>query len=261
MKEKELQDIALFRYSVISPFLSDSELFTSAKEFFVYASGKTYEFNGRKVNYAPGTIENWYYTYSKHGFDGLKPKGRSDAGVPRKIDEDIDEAVRLMINDFPRLPATVIYANLQDNGLITRKDVSLSTITRFVSAVKSQKNITMNKDMRRYERAHINEVWCGDSTFGLKIDTPEGKKKAVIIALIDDASRMIVGIDIFFNDSYVNLMSVIKTAVAKYGVPSKFNFDNGKNYRNHQMNLLAARIGSALNYNPPYTPESIMWRI
>jgi len=37
---------------------------------------------------------------------------------------------------------------------------------------------------------------------------------------------MIVGIDIFFNDNFVNLMSVIRGAVIKYGKPKKFNFDN-----------------------------------
>ena len=47
----------------------------------------------------------------------------------------------------------------------------------------------------------------------------EKKQKTYIIALIDDASRMIVGIDIFFNDNFVNLMSVIRGAVIKYGKP------------------------------------------
>ena len=64
-----------------------------------------------------------------------------------------------------------------------------------------------------------------------------------MIALIDDASRCIVGIDVFFNDNFVNLMSVMKSAVAKFGVPKLFNFDNGSSYKNKQMDLLAARIG------------------
>ena len=75
-----------------------------------------------------------------------------------------------------------------------------------------------------------------------------------IIALIDDASRFIVGIDVFFHDNFVNLMSVIKSAVAKYGRPQLFNFDNGKSYKNKQMELLAARIGSVIHYDQPYTP-------
>jgi len=65
---------------------------------------------------------------------------------------------------------------------------------------------------------------------------------------------MIVGIDIFFNDNFVNLMSVIRGAVIKYGKPKKFNFDNGANYRSSQMNLLAARIGTIIHYNPARTP-------
>ena len=49
-------------------------------------------------------------------------------------------------------------------------------------------------------------------------------------------------------------MSVIKSAVAKYGRPKVFNFDNGSSYRNKQMDLLAARIGSVVHYDQPYTP-------
>ena len=108
--------------------------------------------------------------------------------------------------------------------------------------------------MRRYEKAHINEVWCGDSSVGPYISVDGKKKRTYIIALIDDASRYIVGIDIFFNDNFINLMSVIKSAVTKFGKPKMFNFDNGSSYKNKQMELLAARIGSVINFNQPYTP-------
>ena len=75
-----------------------------------------------------------------------------------------------------------------------------------------------------------------------------------MIALIDDASRFITGVDVFFNDNFVNLLSVIKSAVSKYGVPKVFNFDNGSAYKNKQMELLAARIGTTISYCRPYTP-------
>lgn len=66
--------------------------------------------------------------------------------------------------------------------------------------------------MRRYERPHINEVWCGDSSVGPYLRTDDGKKHRVyVIALIDDASRFITGADVFFNDNFVNLMSVMKS--------------------------------------------------
>lgn len=111
------------------------------------------------------------------------------------------------------------------------------------------------QDMRRYERPHINEVWCGDSSAGPWLKLPDGKKRRVyVIALIDDASRFITGANVFFNDTFVNLMSVIKSAVARYGRPKAFNFDNGPAYRNKQMELLAGRIGSTISYCRPYTP-------
>ena len=109
--------------------------------------------------------------------------------------------------------------------------------------------------MRRYERPHINEVWCGDSSAGPCLKTGDGKKHRVyVIALIDDASRFILAADAFFNDTFVNLMSVMKSAVSKYGKPKVFNFDNGAAYKNRQMELLAARIGSVISYCRPYTP-------
>ena len=109
--------------------------------------------------------------------------------------------------------------------------------------------------MRRYERPHINEVWCGDSSVGPRLTDKDGKKHRIyIIALIDDASRFITGVDIFYNDNFVNLMSVMKSAVSKYGRPKILNFDNGKSYKNRQMELLAARIGTTLSYCQPYTP-------
>ena len=111
--------------------------------------------------------------------------------------------------------------------------------------------------MSRYERPHINEVWCGDSSVGPHLTDADGKKHRIyIIALIDDASRFITGIDVFYNDNFINLMSVMKSAVSKYGRPKVLNFDNGKSYKNKQMELLAARIGTTLSYCQPYTPTS-----
>ena len=98
-------------------------------------------------------------------------------------------------------------------------------------------------------------ICSGDSSVGPYLKTEDGRKhKVYVIALIDDASRYIIGIDVFFNDNFVNLMSVMKSAVAKFGVPKLFNFDNGSSYKNKQMDLLAARIGSRVHYDQPYTP-------
>ena len=84
--------------------------------------------------------------------------------------------------------------------------------------------------------------------------TTYGVGEVIRDAIEKGCRRFIVGIDVFFNDNFVNLMSVIKSAVAKYGRPKIFNFDNGSSYKNKQMELLAARIGSVIHYDQPYTP-------
>lgn len=257
MDQQKKQDIALMRYSVIAPLITGlSEEYPSLEAFYRDASAKgVMHPDGSVKHYAPGTIEKWYRNYNQYGFDGLVPTGRADLGKPRKLDENLQEQILYLKTNYPRMSASSIYRQLRDNGSIKAGEVSESTVNRFVNITALRLKTTTNQDMRRYERPHINEVWCGDSSVGPYLTTPDGKKhKVYIIALIDDASRFIVGIDVFFNDNFINLMSVMKSAVAKYGRPKLFNFDNGSSYKNKQMELLAARIGSVVHYDQPYTP-------
>ena len=257
MDQEKKQAIALMRYSAIAPLITGlSDDYDSLTAFFNAASVKgVIHPDGTLKHYAPGTIEKWYRNYKDDGFDALIPTGRGDLGKPRKLDHELQEQIRYLKSNYPRMSAAAIYRQLQENGSIKSGDVSESTVNRYINLLALELKTTTNQDMRRYERPHINEVWCGDSSVGPYLKTPDGKKhKVYIIALIDDASRFIVGIDIFFNDNFVNLMSVIKSAVAKYGRPQMFNFDNGSSYKNKQMELLAARIGSVIHYDQPYTP-------
>lgn len=257
MDQEKKQAIALMRYSAIAPLITGlSDDYESLTAFFNNASVKgVIHPDGTVKHYAPSTIEKWYRNYRQSGFDALIPTGREDQGKPRKLDDDLQEQIKYLKTNYPRMSASAIYRQLRDNGSIKNGEVSVSTVNRYINLIAVQMKTTTNQDMRRYERAHINEVWCGDSSVGPYLKTSDGKKhKVYIIALIDDASRFIVGIDVFFNDNFVNLMSVMKSAVAKYGRPGMFNFDNGSSFKNKQMELLAARIGSVVHYDQPYTP-------
>lgn len=263
MKQEQKQEIALMRYSAIAPLVAGlDESYKNQTAFFESVSAKGIPGpDGRLRHFAPSTIERWYSDYNKYGFDALLPKGRSDAGMSRKLDPDLQDQIRYLKTNYPRMSAAAIFRQLSDNGSITHGQVSESTVCRFVGQIQAELRSTPNRDMRRYERPHINEVWCGDSSFGPKLTDRDGRKRRVyIIALIDDASRMVTGIDLFYHDNFVNLMSVLKSAVARYGRPKILNFDNGKSYRNKQMELLAARIGTTLSYCQPYTPTG-KWRI
>ena len=259
MEQERQHKIALMRYSVISPLIAGlDDSYPSQTAFFEAAAAKgIIDSDGQLHHYAPATLERWFINYNKFGFDGLLPKGRADAGKSRKLDQDLQEQIRYLKTNYPRMSAAAIYRQLSDNGSICHGQLSESTVCRFLNQLTIELGSTPNRDMRRYERPHINEVWCGDSSFGPRLTDAQGRKRRVyIIALIDDASRFITGIDVFYHDNFVNLMTVLKSAVAKYGRPKILNFDNGKSYRNRQMQLLAARIGTTLSYCQPYTPTS-----
>lgn len=250
MTEEEKNKIALQRYNMIAPLIIDPEQYPSNKEFFRMQGHKLREDGVTTV--CARTIERWYYKFKKRGFDALKPQTRIDSGKTRK-DGDVIEQIIVLKKNYPRLSATGIYKMLRESG-IKDNQISLSTVNRVINSLSCDKN--PSEPMYRYELEHINEVWCGDTSHGPYLYRDKAKIKLFIIALIDDASRLIVGARIFEADNTINLVSTMKLAISKYGKPKRFNFDNGSNYKNTQINIIAARLGVGLHYCRPYNPEA-----
>lgn len=250
MTEEEKNEIALKRYNMIAPLLIDPERYPSNREFFRMQGHKLHKEGVTTIH--ARTIERWYYQFKKGGFDALKPQTRVDFGKPRKGKDVIDQIIILKRN-YPRLSATGILKMLRESG-VTKDQISLSTVNRVVNSIpKEQMNV---EPMYRYELEHINEVWCGDSSHGPYLYRDKAKVKLYIIALIDDASRLITAARIFEADNTINLLSTMKLAVSKYGKPKRFNFDNGSNYKNAQINIVTARLGMGVHYCRPYNPEA-----
>lgn len=253
MTNEEKNRVALFRYGIISELITGISQYESKDEYFRTKSEHDWiDMNGNSVKVSEKTIERWYYTYIKYGFEALKPKGRNDSGRSRKLDDEIISVIEHYVDKHPRMPATLIYDELIKNHYIQVSEISQSTITRYVSKLKKGKSIINHSEMKRYEASHINDIWCCDTTYSFKLTVGKEKKRLFIVGIIDDASRMIVGIDVFFNDNYRNFMSVLKGAVSKYGKPKVLNLDNGSPYKNNQLELLAARVGIGLYHNKPY---------
>ena len=186
MDQEKKQAIALMRYSAIAPLITGlSDDYDSLTAFFNAASVKgVIHPDGTLKHYAPGTIEKWYRNYKDDGFDALIPTGRGDLGKPRKLDHELQEQIRYLKSNYPRMSAAAIYRQLQENGSIKSGDVSESTVNRYINLLALELKTTTNQDMRRYERPHINEVWCGDSSVGPYLKTPDGKKHKVYINLV-----------------------------------------------------------------------------
>lgn len=253
MTDNEKNEIALFRYGLIAELVSGSAKYQNRNEYFrTKALNSPFNVGNKTFKVSEKTIERWFYTYKRLGFEALKPRNRNDSGKTRKLDDEILAVIEQYITNHPRMPATMIYEALISNHYITIDEVSCSTVTRYVTKIKNKKEIINHSEMKRYEASHINDIWCCDTTYSFKLTVNGEKKRMYIIGIIDDASRMIVGMDVFFNDNYINFMSVLKKAVKKYGKPVTLNLDNGAPYKNKQIELLSARLGICLYHNKPY---------
>ena len=246
---------ALFKYSIIAPFINGTANTSSIRDFSNYAAGKQYFFEGKYLTFKAETIRKWVSEYKKKGYQELIRKTRSDKTKPRSFDEDILIRIDDLKTRFPKLRSTVLHKTLVDEGYFTSGEISVRTFQRFV-ANKNYLNLNSDHERRAFRFEHPNDSWQTDTTQGPYIIIKGVKYKTYIIAFIDDHSRLIVGAKAFFKDNAINMQSVFKEAIRLYGVPKQLYADNGGPYSNKQLSIICARLGVHLKNARPYDPES-----
>lgn len=146
MKQELAQDIALMRYSMISPLIVGlPDEYRSKEAYFRAASARgALHPNGFFIHPAPTSIKRWYQHYQKNGFDALLPSSRSDEGTSRKIDPDLEEQIRYLKTTYPRMSAAAIFRQLCTNGSTSRNELSESTVNRFLNNLALKEKTTNN---------------------------------------------------------------------------------------------------------------------
>ncbi|MGM9876826.1 MAG: DDE-type integrase/transposase/recombinase, partial [Bacilli bacterium] len=112
------------------------------------------------------------------------------------------------------------------------------------------------QERRRYEKEYPNDTWQADTTYGPYIVVNGKKYRTYLIHFIDDNSRLIVGYGFYYRDSGENVQKVFKKAIEKYGIPKQIYVDNGKSYKNKQLEIICARLGVKLTHTHAYDPEA-----
>jgi hypothetical protein len=92
--------------------------------------------------------------------------------------------------------------------------------------------------------------------YGPTLPTTDGRRRQTyLFALIDDASRLILHAQFYFEQHLVCLKDLLKQAFLKRGLPRRLYFDNGKIFRSRLLLLVAARLGIQLLHSRPYRPQ------
>ncbi len=186
------------------------------------------EGNVRKFTWR--TISTWYYRYKNYGVTGVTTKRRSDKGKPRKITpEELLEAINQVLPFFfeKRYTKFDIYRMCIEKNILKKEQLAPTSFYRFVKEYDLlNDNIEENKKRLAFAMAHANELWQADTMFGPFVKTPDNRKvQTKLIAFIDDASRVICHGQFFFNENIDALITALKAAFYKRGIPQQLYVD------------------------------------
>jgi putative transposase len=255
MNEKTREQIALFRYGLIAPLLNGQ---VESKEYLEELEGKVHsipKYGERKV--APKTIQEWLLRYRRGGFDGLKPKKRSDQGNSRRLTPDDQDHILEIRKKSLHMPVSVFYEQLIERGEIKKYEISYSTINRLLKKHNLiGKSIVATPERKRFAHENVNVLWQTDLSHGPYVPINGKNKKTFLIAYIDDCSRLVPYGQFFSSEKFDGLRIVTKEALTRRGKPKIIYADNGKIYRSETLQYACAQLGITLAHTQPYDPRA-----
>jgi putative transposase len=254
--DKEIREkIALKRYQLISPVLAEPA--RAQNEYFRKQAETEHEFPRyglRKVSVS--TMKAWLRKYRKGGFDTLKPKDRSDGGRPRRFDEGLLKAIEIKCKAHPFFSVQKLYEELRDQDLLGHPSVHYNTLLRVVKEQGWLPHKDRTDVRKAYEVDNVNDLWISDFMHGPQVRTANRSAKAILCAILDDHSRMVVGHAFSASETISALTVVLKEAFMAYGIPKRLYVDNGSSFSSDLLTRSCAQAGISLIHSKPYDSPS-----
>lgn len=255
MTNQTREEIALFRFQLISPVLNGQV--DTRNSYFSQIATKTYDVpHYGKRDYSPRTFESWLRQYRLNGFNGLKPKKRSDRNKSRKISSELKSVLLDERDKHPKCSIQLLYDLLVSKDKILPSQLSYSTIYRFY-----KNNNLLNKSKRqeghrkRFSYDKVNALWQADTMTGPYLTVNNKKVKTHLFAFIDDCSRIITYAHFTTSEKFSALSNVFSEAILRRGIPSLVYVDNGAVYTSNRFHFACAGLGITLIHATPYEPQ------
>lgn len=259
-RERVRTQIADFRYSIVgelcNAYLSDKEKKSLLKE----KTNRQYVIPGStKTRISSETIRSWATKYRLHGKEGLLPKQREDRGRPRSFKDNEAQAIIKKLEEKPELTVSSVIKKLRSDGVIESR-ISSSALSRFVRAnnltKKERVKITDDKDQRRFAFEGPLECVQADAMHGFSIPDGKGKKKkAILLAFIDDATRRILYARFDFSEKSLLFEKGIKHILKAHGKIGRLYVDNGSTFISKQTKRIVETLGIYIIHSKPYRPQ------
>jgi putative transposase len=252
------RDWALFRYGIISEAITPlagqriGDILTrQAAQVHRLPDG-----TARRYNIA--TLRSWLDHYRHGGLDGLLPKERSDKGQSRSIDDDTAEVICRHRVQHRRLSVKLFWEILHEDGVLpSGVQIKPATLHRFLKQRGlAKKTPGAAKARAKFEMPHTNDMWIADFMHGPQVAVEGKRRRAILCAVIDDHSRVIVGARFSVTEEMSDILEVLRDGIATYGVPKRLYCDNGPAFIARHLKEASARIGCALLHSDPFDSPS-----
>ncbi len=261
MTEDEKQQVAVFRFGLISDFVNGSQLDRVQRRRLLAdkCARKWHIPFSTKTRLSEGSILRWIklYTDSNGQLSSLYPKQRSDKGKSRALDEETCLSLINLRREMPSATVAHLIATMNERRLGSAGiDLYPSSVYRFLH----QHNLmqpagSMPVDRRKFEAELPNDLWQSDVMHGPKINVAGRMRKSYLIAVIDDHSRLITHGQFYLSEALVSYLDAFENALAQRGLPRKLYVDNGAAFRSRHLEYICASLGIALIHSKPYQPQ------
>lgn len=260
MDEEQKKQVAIFRFGVISDFVSPARLDWGERTRLLKekcARPWQIPFSGR-TRLAPPTIVSWIRAYEQGGrrLEALYPRGRSDRGSPRALEKETALALLGLRREMPRATVRSLIRSAQQRRLVDpEQHLAESTVWRLLNREGLMQREQTAVDRRRFEAELPNDIWQSDVMHGPAVCAQGKNRKAYLIAFIDDMSRLICHAQFYLSENLDCYLDALRQALLTRGLPRKLYVDNGPAFRSFHLHQICASLGIALIHARPYQPQ------
>jgi putative transposase len=205
--------------------------------------------DGRLVRIARGTVDQWIRAYRHGGFEALVPQPRV---VPLRTPAGMLELAFALKRERPERTA----AQVREIMLTTAGDGGDVPGLRTLQTHLARQGLNVRADGRssgkvygRFEAGVRNELWTGDGLHGPKLNGSAAR--AVLLAFIDDHSRLLVGWRWGTGEDVFRLEAALRAGLMSRGVPEAILVDRGSAFVSSQLLRACAVLGVKLVHASP----------
>lgn len=255
MDSKIAELVGLLRHQIISPVLMETG--RSQMEYFRSAATREWDVPGRGPRrYGAMTMKGWLNGYKKNGFQALLPKVRGDEGGFRRLPEERKAAIRILRKEYLSMSVLRFYERALEKNALGTPPICLATLRRFLKVENLYAAKDKSQARKRFEMSRFGELWTGDFMHGPHLLDGKRRKKAILMAIIDDHSRLIVGASFGFQENISLLEKVFKEAILSHGLPDRLYVDNGPSFSSTYLARVCAHLKIGLVHSKPYDSPS-----